>query len=243
MGLAYSFITDKGDRNENEDSVGVFENGANRCFVVCDGLGGHGMGDIASKTVVNEFERQFLAAFEMSEFLPIAFDSAQNVLLETQAEYKAKSKMKTTCVALATDDKNAYIGHVGDSRLYVFQKNKVKYRTLDHSIPQMLALSKDIKESEIRNHPERNYVLRVMGIEWDKPMYELMPVEKLRKCQAFLLCSDGFWELIVEEDMCRLLKESATPREWLEKMAEIVKRNGADRNMDNYSAIAVWNTK
>ena len=243
MGLAYSFITDKGDRNENEDSVGVFENGANRCFVVCDGLGGHGMGDIASKTVVNEFERQFLAAFEMSEFLPIAFDSAQNVLLETQAEYKAKSKMKTTCVALATDDKNAYIGHVGDSRLYVFQKNKVKYRTLDHSIPQMLALSKDIKESEIRNHPERNYVLRVMGIEWDKPMYELMPVEKLRKCQAFLLCSDGFWELIVEEDMCRVLKESATPREWLEKMAEIVKRNGADRNMDNYSAIAVWNTK
>lgn len=243
MGLAYSFITDKGDRNENEDSVGVFENGANRCFVVCDGLGGHGMGDIASKTVVNEFERQFLAAFEMSEFLPIAFDSAQNVLLETQAEHKAKSKMKTTCVALATDDKNAYIGHVGDSRLYVFQKNKVKYRTLDHSIPQMLALSKDIKESEIRNHPERNYVLRVMGIEWDKPMYELMPVEKLRKCQAFLLCSDGFWELIVEEDMCRLLKESATPREWLEKMAEIVKRNGADRNMDNYSAIAVWNTK
>lgn len=243
MGLAYSFITDKGDRNENEDSVGVFENGANRCFVVCDGLGGHGMGDIASKTVVDEFERQFLAAFEMSEFLPIAFDSAQNVLLETQAEHKAKSKMKTTCVALATDDKNAYIGHVGDSRLYVFQKNKVKYRTLDHSIPQMLALSKDIKESEIRNHPERNYVLRVMGIEWDKPMYELMPVEKLRKCQAFLLCSDGFWELIVEEDMCRLLKESATPREWLEKMVEIVKRNGADRNMDNYSAIAVWNTK
>lgn len=243
MGLAYSFITDKGDRNENEDSVGVFENGANRCFVVCDGLGGHGMGDIASKTVVNEFERQFLAAFEMSEFLPIAFDSAQKVLLETQAEHKAKSKMKTTCVALATDDKNAYIGHVGDSRLYVFQKNKVKYRTLDHSIPQMLALSKDIKESEIRNHPERNYVLRVMGIEWDKPMYELMPVEKLRRCQAFLLCSDGFWELIVEEDMCRLLKESATPREWLEKMVEIVKRNGADRNMDNYSAIAVWNTK
>ena len=243
MGLAYSFITDKGDRNENEDSVGVFENGANCCFVVCDGLGGHGMGDIASKTVVNEFERQFLAAFEMSEFLPIAFDSAQNVLLETQAEHKAKSKMKTTCVALAADDKNAYIGHVGDSRLYVFQKNKVKYRTLDHSIPQMLALSKDIKESEIRNHPERNYVLRVMGFEWDKPMYELMPVEKLRKCQAFLLCSDGFWELIVEEDMCRLLKESATPREWLEKMVEIVKRNGADRNMDNYSAIAVWITK
>ena len=155
MGLAYSFITDKGDRNENEDSVGVFENGANRCFVVCDGLGGHGMGDIASKTVVNEFERQFLAAFEMSEFLPIAFDSAQNVLLETQAEYKAKSKMKTTCVALATDDKNAYIGHVGDSRLYVFQKNKVKYLvgkvSLIHSVDSFSLLQEIEKQAARRD--------------------------------------------------------------------------------------------
>ena len=51
------------------------------------------------------------------------------------------------------------------------------------------------------------------------------------------------WELILEEDMCRLLKESDSPEEWLNKMAEIVKHNGEGKNMDNYSAIAVWNTK
>lgn len=243
MSIEYSAITEKGSRNANEDSIGHFVSKEKQCFVVCDGLGGHGMGDVASKLVVDEFGSLFEHADDISSFLGKAFESAQTQLMIAQKEQKATRKMKTTCVALATDESNAYVGHVGDSRLYVFQKNKVKTRTLDHSIPQMLVLSKDIKESEIRNHPERNYVLRVMGIEWEKPMYELMPTIKLRKCQAFLLCTDGFWELILEEDMCRLLKESDSPEEWLNKMAEIVKHNGEGKNMDNYSAIAVWNTK
>ena len=173
--LLLSYITNTGSRNINEDSVGCFSNGNNRCFVVCDGLGGHGMGDVASKIVVDVFESQFMQTADMADFLPSAFEAAQSILLSEQAERNAKMKMKTTCVALAADEKNAYIGHVGDSRLYVFNKNKVKYRTLDHSIPQMLVLSKEIKESEIRNHPERNYVLRVMGINWEDPMYEISP--------------------------------------------------------------------
>lgn len=120
------------------------------------------------------------------------------------------------------------------------EKNKVYKRTLDHSIPQMLVLSKDIKESEIRNHPDRNIVLRVMGIEWDEPMFDLMKPVPLKKCRAFLLCSDGFWELIEEKDMCALLKTSATVEDWLSSMVQVVKESGKDRNMDNFSAIAVW---
>lgn len=199
------------------------------------------MGDVASRLVVDEFGRQFEQASDISSFLPKAFEKAQEALMAEQKALKAIHKMKTTCVALTTDEKNAYIGHIGDSRLYIFYKNKVKSRTLDHSIPQMLVLSKDIKESEIRDHPERNYVLRVMGVNWDKPMYELSRPEKLKKCQAFLLCTDGFWELILEDDMCRLLSLSGSPEEWLNKMTEVVKKNGEGRNMDNYSAIAVWN--
>ena len=241
--LNYFGVSDIGSRNTNEDSIGSFSNGSNRCFVVCDGLGGHGMGDVASKIVVDEFEKQFMTATDMSQLLPVAFDAAQSVLLREQSVQNAMRKMKTTCVALVTDDKNAYIGHVGDSRLYVFYKNKVKYRTLDHSIPQMLVLSKEIKESEIRNHPERNYVLRVMGVHWEEPMYELARAEKLKKCQAFLLCTDGFWELILEDDMCRLLAQSDSPEEWLNRMTEVVKQNGEGKNMDNFSAIAVIYSK
>ena len=152
----------------------------------------------------------------------------------------AKRKMKTTGVAIVTDDRNAYIGHVGDSRGYVFCRNKVKTRTLDHSIPQMLVLSREIKEDQIRNHPDRNTLLRVMGVEWDEAMYELMAPIPLRKCQAFLLCSDGFWELIDEREMCAQLKKANSVEEWLDNMVKIVRANGEGKNMDNFSAIAVW---
>lgn len=239
--MKYAVFTDKGDREINEDSVGYAEKGNNFCFVLCDGLGGHGMGDIASGLVKDVFCDCFSKTDDPVNFLGETFGAAQQILIAEQMKRRASRKMKTTAVALATDEKNAYIGHIGDSRLYVFKNNKVKTRTLDHSIPQMLVLSREIKESEIRNHPDRNIVLRVMGIEWEEPMYELAAPLPLKKCQAFLLCSDGFWELIEESKMCELLKKSASPNEWLTQMAEVVKQNGKGRNMDNYSAIAVWN--
>lgn len=236
----YAVFTNAGGREVNEDSLGVAIRGQNHCFVVCDGLGGHGMGDVASSLVVNVFKSQFGKADDVVNFLGQAFTAAQDVLMAEQIARKAKRKMKTTGVAIVTDDRNAYIGHIGDSRGYVFYKNKVKTRTLDHSIPQMLVLAKDIKENEIRNHPDRNIVLRVMGIEWEEPMYELMMPIPLKKCQAFLLCSDGFWELIEEKNMCNMLKKANSANEWLYMMSEEVRKNGTGTNMDNFTAIAVW---
>lgn len=240
MNLTYSTFTDPGSRKVNEDSIGVCNNEENNCFILCDGLGGHGMGDVASLLVVDVFKSQFEKCHDCSEFLGSTFLAAQDVLMAKQSELHAERKMKTTAVSVVTDNKNAYIGHVGDSRLYIFSRNKVKRRTLDHSIPQMLVLSKDIKDSEIRNHPDRNILLRVLGIDWEEPMYELIKPIPLKKCQAFLLCSDGFWELIEENEMCELLKKAKTVNEWLDNMVDVVRTNGKGRNMDNFSAIAVW---
>lgn len=239
--IQFATFTDPGDRLINEDAINCMQSGTNTCCVLCDGLGGHGMGDIASALVTEVFRDAFFKASDMKGFLGEAFTAAQEILMTEQAERNAKRKMKTTAVALALDGKNAYIGHIGDSRLYVFKNNKVKFRTKDHSIPQMLVLSGDIKESEIRNHPDRNIVLRVMGVDWDEPMFELEASMPLKKCNAFLLCSDGFWELIEEPQMCACLKAAASPEEWLRMMTAEVKQNGVGRNMDNYSAIAVWN--
>lgn len=236
----YAVLTNAGGRSTNEDSIGVCTNDTNRCFVLCDGLGGHGMGEVASSLVVDVFKDQFNKTDEVVNFLGQAFSASQDILMAEQMARNTKMKMKTTAVAVATDERNAYIGHIGDSRAYVFSKNRVKVRTLDHSIPQMLAIAGDIKESQIRNHPQRNIVLRVLGIEWEEPMYELMTPIPIKKCQAFLLCSDGFWELIDEKDMCSLLKRSSSVSEWLMNMAEIVRKNGDGKKMDNYSAIAVW---
>ncbi|MBP5417129.1 MAG: serine/threonine-protein phosphatase [Clostridiales bacterium] len=241
--LKYATITNNGSRDVNEDSLGAYEKDGNFGFIVCDGLGGHGMGDLASQCVRDTFDDQFHKADDMVNFLGQTFITAQQILMEEQEKRRAGNKMKTTAVALVTDEKHAYICHVGDSRLYVFSKNKVKTRTIDHSIPQMLVLSKQIKEKEIRFHKDRNILLRVMGVEWEEPMYELMAPMDLKKCQAFLLCSDGFWELIEEDEMCSLLKKATTPEEWLAEMECVVKANGLGKNMDNYSAIAVWNEK
>jgi len=237
----HAIFTNVGGRQINEDSVGVFQNGGNNCYILCDGLGGHGMGDIASSLVVAVFEDQFNKTDDVVNFLGQTFSAAQDILMAEQKARNAKRKMKTTGVAVIADDRNAYIGHIGDSRGYVFYKNKVKTRTLDHSIPQMLVLSREIKEDQIRNHPDRNTLLRVMGVEWDEAMYELMAPIPLRKCQAFLLCSDGFWELIDEKEMCAQLKKAGSVEEWLRNMIKIVQTNGEGKNMDNYSAIAVWN--
>lgn len=236
----YAIFTNNGGRKVNEDYVGAFRNAENNCFVLCDGLGGHGMGDVASRLVVDVFENQFKKTEDVVNFLGQTFMASQDILMAEQKKLKAKNKMKTTAVALVCDNRNAYIGHIGDSRGYVFYKNKVKTRTLDHSIPQMLVLAKEIKEDMIRNHPDRNMLLRVMGVEWDEIMYELMQPISLKKCQAFLLCSDGFWELIDEKEMNAQLKKSNSVEEWLDNMVKIVEDNGKGKNMDNYSAIAVW---
>ena len=239
--LRYATLTDSGNREVNEDSIGVSEHNGMSLFVVCDGLGGHGKGDVASSLVRDVFLHQFENCDDPVNFLGETFQVAQDFLLCEQASLHAKKQMKTTCVAMIIDSYIVRIGHIGDSRLYIFKRNKVKRRTLDHSIPQMLVLSRHLKESEIRNHPERSTVMRVMGVEWEQPQYELFEPIQLKKCQAFLLCTDGFWELIEDDEMCRCLKEASGPQDWLNRMMDIVKTKGVGRNMDNYSAIAVWN--
>lgn len=243
--VTYASITNCGDRPVNEDSVGFCHNGDSWCFILCDGLGGHGMGDVASSLVVDVFKRCFADADSCDGFLDNAFVAGQEILLAEQMELNRAKQMKTTAVALVLDGvkKTATIGYIGDSRGYYFFKGSYRKRTLDHSIPQMLVMTHEIKEKEIRNHPERNIVLRVMGIKWESNMYEVLDPIPYKGRQAFLLCSDGFWELIEEKEMCSLLKESNNPAEWLTRMEAVVKQNGEGRNMDNYSAIAVWWTK
>ena len=237
--LEHAWITDPGGRSLNEDAVGIRSCGDRQCFIVCDGLGGHGMGDIASRLVADLFISRLSEKENASDFLSKTFLLAQNALTAKQNEMHMPSKMKTTAVVLYTAGDHAYVGHVGDSRLYCFGGGAVKWRTRDHSVPEMLVRLGEIQESDIRFHPERNCLVRAMGIEWEKPMFELAKPFALDSCEAFLLCSDGFWELITEEEMCRMLQQSDSAAEWLDAMSALVQKNGKGRSMDNFSAIAL----
>lgn len=237
--VEYSIYTNIGSREINEDAVKAISLDGNFGFIVCDGLGGQGMGDAASKIVTDCYNECFINSHINESFLPKAFDYAQDTLLKQKMQLNAKNKMCTTAVALAINENTAYIAHIGDSRLYLFEGDNLMYKTLDHSLPQMLALQGEIKEDAIAHHPDRNKLLRAFGTEWDKPMYAMAEPIALNKNQAFLLCTDGIWEWITDTQLCELLKISSSAEEWLKKIVDAVEQSSQNIERDNYSAIAV----
>lgn len=236
MNITYGMLTNKGERAVNEDFLDVSITPERLAFILCDGLGGHGNGDIASRFVTEQVK----AALEQKKTVEESIQHAQDALLEKQIAEHAGNSMKTTVTCLALAGDQARFAHVGDSRVYYFEKTKYVLRSQDHSIPQMLVNRGDIKEKDIRHHEDRSRLLRVMGTEWDRPKYQVVEGIKLTKRSSFLLCSDGFWELIDEKQMSKTLKKADSPQQWLAAMEEIVLANGRGTNMDNYSAIAVF---
>lgn len=237
-------VTDKGQRTHNEDAIGVFSHGEISGMIVCDGLGGHGMGEVASAITVDLFGEAVNACNVIGRsFYEQFFETAQKKLLGEQKTHNAPNKMKTTAAALMIDGNHAYVGHIGDSRVYVFDQSSIIFRTLDHSVPEALRRAGIITESEIRRHPDRNKLLKVLGSSEINASGSVSEGIDLENVKAFLLCTDGFWEHISEETMCDLLNTSDSPKAWLEQMTAEAVSNGARYSMDNYSAIAVWNKK
>ena len=238
--ITYKIISRTGSRPVNEDSTGMHQVEEKYGFFLADGLGGHGKGDVASQTAIEQAILQFEQGSCSEETLKNIFEAGQAGVLEQQRIAGNSQGMKTTMTALLIDAQTIRWGHIGDSRIYYFQNNKLIGRTMDHSVPQMLVAAGEIKEKEIRHHPDRNRLLRVMGVDEETLRYQLAEPIARKGRQAFLLCSDGFWELIDEKEMTTLLKKSKTVEQWLDEMEVLVRRHGYGTNMDNYSAVAVW---
>lgn len=237
----YACYSNAGDREHNEDSIGAFSRDGCQAFVLADGLGGHGCGDLASKTVVETVGETIKSDYTSDEdFLSIALDRAQDKILSAQKSSAAASKMKTTAVLLYLHDQYVSSAYIGDSRLYYIRNNSIVRRTFDHSVPQMLAAAGEIKEKDIRHHEDRNRLLRALGTGWDEPRYKLDTIRQPIDCQdAFLLCSDGFWEWITEKEMEKSLKRGKSANETLNDMVKKVLKAGKGKNMDNFSAILI----
>lgn len=237
--MEYAYLTRNGDREYNEDCLRVEVCGEDACFVLADGLGGHGGGDEASQLVTDFVASLFLEKGVTDNFLSECFEGAQERLLEEQTAQGREEQMKTTMVVLTKKGNSLRWGHIGDSRLYLFNNSRYAMRTLDHSVPQMLVAAGQIREKEIRGHSDRNRLLHVMGVEWDNPEYQISETIEMEKGMSFLLCTDGFWELILEKDIERQLQKASGAEDWMERMEAIVLKNGRKKNKDNYSAIGV----
>ena len=145
------------------------------------------------------------------------------------------NKMMTTLAGVSIWGPRVTIGHVGDSRVYWFRNGKVLFQTLDHSLCQAMALSGEIRQEEIRGHASRNLLLRALGENQE------LKVDThagwLRKGDRLLVCSDGFWDLIYEDEMIKAAART-NAQEWLDRMCAIVaKRQKSDS--DNFTAITI----
>jgi PPM family protein phosphatase len=157
-----------------------------------------------------------------------------------EKEVAKRNTLLTTLNIMTISGNKVEWGHIGDTRTYFFRNNLFESRTKDHSVPQMKVAMGEISESDIRTHPDRNKLLRVMGVPWIKPKYVIQKSIELQENQSFLMCTDGFWEFIDEEMMQTCLNESKTVDHWLDSMKQIVCENGKGKNIDNHTAIALW---
>ena len=145
--------------------------------------------------------------------------------------------MKTTITFLAVNGMKAAWAHVGDSRIYHFL-GRIVSRTRDHSASQIAVMLGTITEDQIRFHEDRNRVYRALGQDGELKVethFEALSPGK----HAFLLCTDGFWEFIVESEMEKDLRNAADPEEWLGLMRSRLTARVPSNN-DNNSAAAAW---
>ena len=235
MEFKTAFYTDIGGRACNEDAVRLqTHQRGSLCVVVADGLGGHGGGDRASQTTTQVLCSQWNGCTTPQSLIgPI-----QQAHREIQAMQTGQAAMRSTVVALAVDELGASHAHAGDSRFYHFHNGALIYQSLDHSASQLAVIMDEITPQQIRFHEDRNRVLKCLGqdgvLQPAAAEHALTPGH-----HAFLLCTDGFWEYVLEPEMEQDLQAASDPEDWLRRMrARLAQRIGP--NNDNHTAAAVW---
>lgn len=242
-----AILSRQGGRSYNEDACGHWHAEGRLCCVVADGAGGHGGGDIASKLVVRHI-------IEQSASAPLQrVDEVQDLLIDTNAqlrrhrgESEAARDMHSTVVALFLDLQRgeALWGHAGDSRLYLFRGGQMLAHTRDHSVVQSLVDAGVLAPEQMRTHPQRSELQSALG---SRPEHLLVSTASrpwpLQPGDAFLLCTDGLWELVDEAEMSVALDRAADPAAWLAELETLVLLHAAEQGKtghDNFSGIAVW---
>lgn len=233
--LTYS-LSDKGGKQINDDTAAIFRNGGNVRVFVGDGLGGYAGGKQASEAAAKALKAACRGNMHTDAQLIQAAADANRAVFDLQK--RTGGKMKTTMVFLSLEKDTARWMHVGDTRLYIFKDGVRVFQTADHSVSYMAVLMGEITMDQIRFHEDRNRVLRALGGENAKP--ELSAPRTLEDGEyTFLMCTDGFWEYVKEDEMERTLAESKTPEEWILAMEKILLTRVTTDN-DNYTAAAVF---
>lgn len=193
-----------GGRSENQDSAGFKDVALGSIIVICDGMGGGNGGSIASRLAVQTVIDDISEAkyyHDPIEKLETAIKHANSVIYATGNEDASLKGMGTTLTAILISKQSAVVAHVGDSRVYQLRRGKKVFRTNDHSMVFQMVKQGYITEEEARNHPQSNVILSALGIGEDV-VPEIVELS-YNKGDRFVLCTDGFWGAMEENDFLR----------------------------------------
>lgn len=216
-------------RESNEDCFVYEKIGEFVLMILADGMGGHKNGEIASSNavkIVKDFVRENLNLYKnYSTLLVDALCEANKIIYEENLKLgnssDIKSQMGTTIETVLIHDTNMFYAHVGDSRIYSKYKDEFRQLTTDHSYAQFLFSKGAITELELKNHSEKNKLLRAIGSE--RFVDVDISTKGLRKGEIILICSDGLTNELNDFEISAVLDLKDNPREMVEELIERVK--------------------
>lgn len=230
--------TDTGrEREDNQDHFfceSLIEDTA--VFCICDGMGGANGGHIASEFASKEFIRDVKKLLradidhdDAKLILSKAVLNANNVVYDMSSSDTNLAEMGTTLVGGFLINGNVYIANIGDSRCYHISHNAIVQVTKDHSLVQHLVDTGEISDEEKANHPQKNYITRAIGIanEILSDMYRI----HFEKGEYILLCSDGLYNLVSDEDIKKIVTSENLLDEKCDILIETANKNGGTDNI------------
>ena len=231
-GILCAFRTDVGKvRANNQDAPIVSEK--LRLYGVADGMGGHKGGEVASTSARDDLLRELEGKTPSVAALSGAIEEVNRQIYHQQEHDDALTGMGTTLSVLWMSDNFVYIGHVGDSRVYLLRDGEFKQMTLDHSLVEQLVREGVLTEEEAQNHPMRNIITRAIGT--DESVEVDVVVEERRKGDLWLDCSDGLHGLVDDRQMRDALRQYAP-----EKAADVLLKAALDAGgRDNVTLVIV----
>lgn len=212
--MQYSIQTNPGKRKDNQDFTGTFFNQENVLLsILCDGLGGHQAGDIASEMAVSQIgnaweQTSFTSAdhYLIQNWLNHRINQENTRIFDASQTYSDLEGMGTTLVACVVLEKSVLFANIGDSRGYVYKAGQIALITEDHSFVSELQRRGELSDDEARNHINRNALTRSLGV--DRPVdvdFFSIPTKGI---DIVLLNSDGVSNTLSEEEMTRILEKN-----------------------------------
>ena len=237
--MQIAFKSDRGlNRAINQDYVSYFMNEAGQpLMIVCDGMGGHKAGDVASEMGVSHLGAawkgsRFTNSEELSRWLIANIQRVNDLVFQKSLDYSDLDGMGTTLVAAAIVGKEIVFANIGDSRAYVYRNYKLRQITEDHSLVNEFIKSGEITPEEAQHHPRKNILTRSLGVsrKLDIDIIAMPLVQGV----LLLLCSDGLTNMMDDEEIAQMLKE------WLpleEKVLSLVDKANAAGGLDNITVL------